>query len=69
MHPTLLFAMTAGSAVLAAFAGWRGARPPNPMKGPRLIPWRFIMVLAAAAAIGCLFTALRAAGIHPPGRR
>ena len=33
---------------LAAFAGWRGARPPNPLRGPRRIPWRAIMVTAAA---------------------
>ena len=33
---------------LAAFAGWRGARPPNPLRGPRMIPWRAIMVTAAA---------------------
>ena len=30
------------------FTGWRGARPPDPMKGPRMMPWRFIMLLAAA---------------------
>jgi hypothetical protein len=37
--------------LLAAFAGWRGARPPDPLKGPRLIPWRFIMVTASAFAL------------------
>ena len=63
-----VFAIAGASAVLAAFAGWRGAQPPNPMKGPRLIPWRFIMVLAAAAAILTLFAALQMAGIRPPGR-
>ncbi|WP_411287833.1 hypothetical protein [Phenylobacterium sp.] len=36
---------------LAVFAGWRGARPPNPYKGPRLMPWRFIMLLASACAL------------------
>lgn len=35
-------------AALTAFAGWRGARPPNPFRGPRMIPWRPIMVTAAA---------------------
>ncbi|MFZ5721311.1 MAG: hypothetical protein ACOY5Y_17765 [Pseudomonadota bacterium] len=48
---TLLGLAAAGCAAAAAFAGWRGARPPNPMKGPRLIPWRAIMVAAATAAI------------------
>lgn len=39
---------------LAGFAGWRGARPPNPHKGPRLMPWRFIMVTAAAGLLPML---------------
>jgi len=33
------------------FCGWRGARPPDPFKGPRLMPWRFPMVGAAAIAM------------------
>ena len=33
------------------FAGWRGARPPDPLKGPRMTPWRFIMIGAAAVAM------------------
>lgn len=37
--------------ILAAFAGWRGSRPSDPMKGPRLVPWRLIMVTASALAL------------------
>ena len=37
--------------VLAVFSGWRGARLPNPHKGPRMVPWRWIMLLSATAAI------------------
>ena len=33
------------------FCGWRGARPPDPFKGPRLMPWRFLMVGSAAIAM------------------
>lgn len=51
MDLRLLISCGIGFAALAAFAGWRGARPPDPMKGPRLIPWRPIMVAAAAAAV------------------
>ncbi len=58
-------ALGASFAVLAAFAGWRGARPPNPMKGPRLIPWRPIMVFAAAAAVLLLVQAERSLGFGP----
>ena len=48
------------------FCGWRGARPPDPFKGPRLMPWRFLMVGAAAIAmlllihLATLFGAVRA---------
>jgi hypothetical protein len=64
----ILLGLAGGLAAVAGFAGWRGARPPNPMKGPRLIPWRMIMVFATAAAIGFLFSALQALGIDRPGR-
>lgn len=33
---------------LTAFAGWRGSLPPNLVKGPRMIPWRPLMVCFAA---------------------
>jgi hypothetical protein len=46
-----LIRLAVALAALAAFAGWRGARPPDPLRGPRLFPWRFVMLLAAAAAI------------------
>ncbi len=68
----MTFATTLGLggalAALAAFAGWRGARPPNPMRGPRMAPWRLIMLLAAALAIVCLFTAAQILGLGPPRR-
>ncbi len=44
-------ALAAGFAGVAAFSGWRGARPPNPHRGPRLMPWRMLMLLSAAGAI------------------
>lgn len=37
--------------LVMVFCGWRGARPPDPFKGPRLMPWRFLMVGAAAIAM------------------
>ena len=39
------------SAALGVFAGWRGARPPDLIRGPRMIPWRPIMVAAATALL------------------
>ncbi|THD81788.1 MAG: hypothetical protein E7812_02945 [Phenylobacterium sp.] len=36
---------------LGAISGWLGARPPNPHRGPRLIPYRFILVLCGAVLL------------------
>lgn len=49
LHMTL--ALAAAMAALAVLFGWLGARPPNPHKGPRLAPWRFLMMMTAAAAV------------------
>jgi len=67
MAPQMDFALTlsiaGGCLVLAAFAGWRGARPPNPHRGPRLIPWRFIMLLAAAGLLAMLVHLVNLMGV------
>lgn len=43
--------LLAASLALTLLAGWRGAQPPDPRKEPRMIPWRFIMLAAAALAL------------------
>jgi hypothetical protein len=47
MSMTLTLSLLAGALVVAVFAGWRGARPSDFLK-PRMVPWRFIMLLAGA---------------------
>lgn len=54
MDMSLTLAICAALLAVAVFAGWRGARPPNPHRGPRLMPWRFIMLLAAAGLLPLL---------------
>jgi hypothetical protein len=49
LHLTL--ALAAACAAAAALCGWRGARAPDPRRGPRLIPWRALMMLTAAFAM------------------
>lgn len=44
-------ALTALALGLAALFAWLGARAPNPLKGPRLLPYRFLMALCAVAAL------------------
>ena len=51
MDLNVTIGLSAGLATLAAFAGWRGARPPDPKRGPRLMPWRLVMLLGAAGFV------------------
>ena len=46
MDMTLTLALIGATLALASFAGWRGARPWDPRRGVRMIPWRLIMLLA-----------------------
>lgn len=57
-------AATAAFLALAVFAGWRGAQPPNPHRGPRMTPWRFIMLLATAGAILMLVHVVNLLGVR-----
>jgi hypothetical protein len=54
MDVPVTIAVCAALLALSLVAGWRGARPPNPHRGPRMVPWRFIMLLSAAAFLGGL---------------
>jgi hypothetical protein len=42
--PTVILAACA--LALTVLFGWLGARPANPLRGPRLVPWRFLMLLS-----------------------
>ena len=55
-------------AALAGFCGWRGARPPDLRKGPRLIPWRALMVLSAVGMLLMLVHLANLFGVET-GRR
>ena len=33
-------------ALFAAGSGYMGAKMPDPKRGPRMVPWRFLMLLA-----------------------
>lgn len=49
MDMKVTLAALAATAGMALFAGWRGARPPDFRKGPRMVPWRPLMVAFATA--------------------
>ncbi|WP_313576525.1 hypothetical protein [Brevundimonas sp.] len=48
MDATLTLILLVASIAIVVFAGWRGSRPTDITRGPRMIPWRFIMLLSAA---------------------
>ena len=61
MAPTLFIAGAA--AALGVLFGWLGARPPDPHKGPRLAPHRFLMLVCAAVVLVMLVHLANLAGV------
>jgi hypothetical protein len=51
MDLTITLILVGVFAVVALGSGWAGARPYDPLKGPRLAPWWYIMVTAAAGLL------------------
>ena len=56
-------AAAAGLAGLTAAFGWAGSRPPDLRRGPRMAPYRFLMVLAATGLLLMLVHMLNLAGV------
>jgi len=50
--------------VLAVFCGWRGARPPNVLKGPRMVPWRPLMMACVVGIMLLLVHLLNLLGLE-----
>lgn len=63
--PTLAILLV--SLALAGFCGWRGARAPDPNRGPRLVPWQFLMMILAVVAIFCFIHLARGLGLGGGG--
>ena len=61
MSLTLTLILLAASVPLTAFAGWRGAQPPDIARGPRMVPWRFVMLMGAALSVMLLIHLARVA--------
>ncbi len=60
----LSIAIAVAAALLAALFGWLGARPADPARGPRLAPYRFLMLVAAAVVLMMLVHLVNLAGFH-----
>jgi hypothetical protein len=63
MNLTLTLGLGAAMLAIGLLCAWRGAAPPNPHKGPRLIPYRFLMVLCGAVLLYLAAHLLTIAGV------
>ncbi len=57
-------AVALGAALFAALFGWLGARKPDPARGPRLAPYRFLMLASAAVVLMMVVHLVNLAGFH-----
>ena len=64
MSMTLTLSLLAGALIVGVFAGWRGARPSDFLR-PRMVPWRFIMLLAGALAFLLIIHVASLLGVSP----
>lgn len=66
MSMILTLSLLAGAVSLCLFAGWRGARPSD-FHRPRIVPWRFIMLLAGALVFLLVIHVATLLGMSPRG--
>jgi hypothetical protein len=66
--PTVSIELTLSLLAIAAsagsFAGWRGARPADLLR-PRIVPWRFVMLLCFALVFFLLIHLAALVGLAP----
>jgi hypothetical protein len=51
MSLPLTLALLAAAICCGVGCGWLGARAPDPRRGPRMAPYRFLMILCAALGL------------------
>ena len=59
----LTLILAALAAAVAVASGWAGSRPPNLQRGPRLVPYRFLMMLAATGMVLMIVHAINLLGV------
>ena len=63
MDWTVTLIAAAAAAGFCALCGWRGARPPDVHRGPRMVPWRLLMVSSAVVVLVMLVHLANLAGV------
>ncbi len=59
----ITFALIVVALASALFCGWRGSRPPDLRRGPRMVPWRPLMVALAVAFLVLLVHLVNLMGV------
>jgi hypothetical protein len=54
MDVPLTASLAAAALAMTLFFGWRGAQPSEPGRAPRLVPWRWLMLLSFVAMVAML---------------
>jgi hypothetical protein len=67
MNLPVTLALLVLGAALAGLCGWLGARP-RPPHQPRMVPWQFLMMLAAAWTLLMVVHLLNLLGAHTGGQ-
>ncbi len=57
-------AVVLAAAGFSVFSGWRGAQPPDLARGPRLVPWRPLMMAAGLLTLLALVHLLNLLGVE-----
>jgi len=60
----LTLSLMAAFALLAVFCGWRDMQPADLVKGPRMFPYRPVMLLAVVGVVVMLVHVVNMLGIH-----
>ena len=66
MSWTVTLILAAATLAIAVGCGWRSAQAPDLQRGPRLFPYRLVMVLAAALLFFLVVHMAALAGLAPP---
>ena len=64
MNLTITLILMTSAAAVFGLSAWRAGRPWNPVRGPRMIPWTVIAILAGAMFLLLLAHLYSFAGIE-----
>ena len=61
---TATLALTAACMVVIGFCAWRDSRPPDLVKGPRMAPYRPVMLVLVVVVVMLVVHMVNLLGVH-----